>query len=151
MSESDVHQTPEKTRKRKSQPETYKRNVIKSLKLEGKEYKGHGGKLHRHRSSRSPCRCQKKCFNKFDDVDRAVIHDSLYSNLHSKDEQDLHLQRMIDVKGFKYHVLLRDLKVEVCREAFFRLYDVTDKSIKRLRKLLLIGEYLVTNVENTHV
>ncbi|KAG8240668.1 hypothetical protein J6590_104554, partial [Homalodisca vitripennis] len=103
MSESDVHQTPEKTRKRKSQPETYKRNVIKRLKLEGKEYKGHGGKLHRHRSSRSPCRCQKKCFNKFDDVDRAVIHDSLYSNLHSKDEQDLHLQRMIDVIDVKQH------------------------------------------------
>ncbi|KAG8246418.1 hypothetical protein J6590_085416, partial [Homalodisca vitripennis] len=45
----------------------------------------------------------KKCFNKFDDVDRAVIHDSLYSNLHSKDEQDLHLQRMIDVIDVKQY------------------------------------------------
>lgn len=43
-------------------------------------------------------------------------------------------------KSFKYHVLLRDAKIQVCREAFFRLYDVTDKRIKRIRKLLLEGK-----------
>lgn len=86
-----------------------------------------------------------------------MILNSLYSDLQSKDEQDLHLQRMIEVtnvkqhrpgiddaamrvRSFKYNVLLRETKTEVCREAFFKLYDVTDKRIKRIRKLLLEGK-----------
>lgn len=77
--------------------------------------------------------------------------------MNTKNEQDLHLQRMIeltDVKKhrarqqdaklkdntFKYHVLLQGIKVLVCREAFFRLYDVSDKRIRRIRKLLLAGK-----------
>lgn len=57
MSEcSDLNNSPLKTRKRKKNPEAYKRNVIKKLKLQGKEYIGHGGKQHRSRSTRSPCR-----------------------------------------------------------------------------------------------
>lgn len=102
-------------------------------------------------------RCPKKCFEQFDETDRALIFDLLY-NLDSKNEQDLHLQRMIekcDVKqrrprkgnestqyehSFKYHVLLKGKKVQVCRVAFFRLYDVSDKKIRRIRNLLKAGE-----------
>lgn len=103
-------------------------------------------------------RCPKKCFDNFDEVEMALIYEVLYSKCQTKDEQDLHLQRMIEVnnvqnhrprkndgtstsreKSFKYHILLRDTKVHVCRDAFFRLYDVTDKRIKRIRKLLLEG------------
>lgn len=89
-------------------------------------------------------RCPKRCFEQFDEAERALIFDSLYK-LDSKNEQDLHLQRMIekhDVKqrrprkgneskqydsSFKYYVLLQGKKIQVCRNAFFRLYDVTDK------------------------
>ncbi|KAJ8881669.1 hypothetical protein PR048_018155 [Dryococelus australis] len=98
--------------------------------------------------------CKNKCLEKFDDVDKAVIHDSLYGELHSKDEPDIHLQWMIEVRNvakhrprkddaalrvklFKYHVLLRETKVEVCRQAFFRLSALSDKRIKRVRELLL--------------
>ncbi|KAG8299303.1 hypothetical protein J6590_104274 [Homalodisca vitripennis] len=92
-------------------------------------------------------------------AERQLTVTHVLADHHHRNTEDLDLQRMIDVidvkqhrprkndgtavlkvKSFKYHVLLRDLKVEVCREAFFRLYDVTDKRIKRLRKLLLIGE-----------
>lgn len=76
----------------------------------------------------------------------------------SKDEQDQHLQRMIEKhevkqrrprKGddssqyeysFKYHVILQGKKIEVCRQAFFALYDVSDKQVRRIRKLLKAGE-----------
>lgn len=53
---SDINDSPVKSRKRKKHPENYKRNVIKKLKLEGKEYIGHGGKQQRARSTQSPCR-----------------------------------------------------------------------------------------------
>lgn len=102
-------------------------------------------------------RCPKRCFEQFDEAERALIFDSLYK-LDSKNEQDLHLQRMIekhDVKqrrprkgneskqydsSFKYYVLLQGKKIQVCRNAFFRLYDVTDKKIRRIRNLLKAGE-----------
>lgn len=41
---------------------------------------------------------------------------------------------------FKYHVLLQGKKIQVCRKAFFRLYDVSDKKIRRIRTLFKAGE-----------
>lgn len=46
------------------------------------------------------------------------------------------------VHSHKHHVLLRETKIELCREFFFHLYDVTGKQIKRIRKLLLNGKSL---------
>lgn len=57
MSESsDLNESPLKTRKRRKNPNDYKRNVIKKLKLHGQEYTGHGGRLQRSRTTQSPCR-----------------------------------------------------------------------------------------------
>ena len=39
--------------------------------------------------------------DKFDDIDKALIHDSRNADLHSKDKQDLHLQSMIEVTNVK--------------------------------------------------
>lgn len=103
------------------------------------------------------CRCPKKCFNHFSEVDQISIFNVMYQ-MGNKDQQDLHLQRMIDVidvdkhrprkqnavlkdRTFKYHVLLHDTKFEVCREAFFSLYSVSDKRIRRIRQLLLQGKF----------
>ncbi|KAJ9574237.1 hypothetical protein L9F63_026117 [Diploptera punctata] len=41
---------------------------------------------------------------------------------------------------FKYHVLLDDVKEEMSGDAYFRLYDITDKRVRVLRKLLLQGK-----------
>ncbi|CAG9831783.1 unnamed protein product [Diabrotica balteata] len=74
--------------------------------------------------------------------------------MNTKNEQDIHLQRMIDLTevkqqracqpdatlkkhSFKYHVPLAGRNVPVCREGFFRLYDVSHKRIRRIRKHLL--------------
>ncbi|KAG8308790.1 hypothetical protein J6590_101481 [Homalodisca vitripennis] len=106
---------------------------------------------------RSFSRCKRNCFTKFDDIDKALIQDSLYADLQSKDEQDLYLQRLIEVTNDKQHriikdgasqrvsllkylVLVQENKVEVSREAFFKHYDVTEKRTKRIRKLLLEGK-----------
>lgn len=63
----------------------------------------------------------------------------------SKNEQNQHLLRMVEthkvkqrrpMKGddssqyecvFKYHVLLQDKRIQVCRDAFFGLYAASDK------------------------
>lgn len=75
----------------------------------------------------------------------------------TKDEQDLHLQTMIEAndvethrprkvsavlkdRSFKYHILLREKTMNVCRDAFFLLYSVSDKRISWIRKLLREGK-----------
>ncbi|KAG8246653.1 hypothetical protein J6590_079136 [Homalodisca vitripennis] len=65
-------------------------------------------RLHRSRKTQSPCRCKRNCFTKFDDIDKALIQDSLYADLQSKDEQDLHLQRLIELTNDKQHRLIKD-------------------------------------------
>lgn len=46
--------SPIKTKKQKINPEAYKRNIIKKLNLQGKEYIGQGGKLQRAKATQEP-------------------------------------------------------------------------------------------------
>ncbi|KAJ8898344.1 hypothetical protein PR048_003704 [Dryococelus australis] len=80
-------------------PDSYQRNTIKKARVAGKEY-----------------------------IDTLTMEEkstnSSYSRTMQKTGYSVEKQ-----KTFKYHVLLEDKKIEVCRDAFFRLYDVTDKRI----------------------
>lgn len=103
-------------------------------------------------------RCTRlKCFQSISEDEQEDILVRLH-NLKSKDEQDIFIQSLIDVhdvqrrrprkgdasrivdKVFKYHVIVGNNKQEVCYKAFLSLLAVTDKRVKRLRKLSMLGQ-----------
>lgn len=148
--------SPRKRQKGVRHPETYTRNVIRNARVCGQEYVNYRGVKTPAKRVRSPCKCPRKCYEQFNDDEKLAVFEVLYK-MQSKDEQDIHLQRMIHVenvkthrprkadaslreKSFKYHVLLASNKIQVCRTAFCRLYDVSEKRIRRLRMLLLDGK-----------
>lgn len=83
---------------------------------------------------------------------------STFLNYHSKNEQDVHLQRLIDahdverrrnrkeevkfnrISSFKYHAMVHETRTEICRHAFLSLHSVSEKRVRRLQALLLKGE-----------
>lgn len=75
----------------------------------------------------------------------------------TKNEQDIHLQGLIEPcdvtrhrprgetsgkreKSFKYFVLNGDSRVDICYSAFLSIYGISDKRVRRLRDLLLLGK-----------
>lgn len=97
------------------------------------------------------------CFLNITEDDQAGIF-AKFCDLSTKDEQDLHLQHLIDVcsvqrrrprKGedsrensstFQYHVLVGSERRQVCLKSFLALHSVTVKRVKRLRSLKLEGK-----------
>lgn len=97
------------------------------------------------------------CFSKISEEDQNDII-SRFLGLSTKDEQDLHLQMLIDVHevkkrrprklensrenshSYKYHALVGNLRVEVCLKAFLALHSVTIKRVKRIRNLKATGK-----------
>lgn len=103
------------------------------------------------------CSCKKKCFDQISDTEKQAIFSRFYS-LGSKNEQDIFIQGLItssDVKqhrtreaqpkrqrmfSFKYHVLVKDQRKEVCYNSFLSLLAISDKRVKRNRNLSLLGK-----------
>lgn len=79
-------------------------------------------------------------------------------DLSSKNEQDLLIQSLIEVhdvnrrrprkeegarmvdKVFKYSVIVGNQKLEVCYKAFLAIFAISDKRVKRIRKLAINGQ-----------
>lgn len=76
--------------------------------------------------------------------------------MNSKNEQDLYIQGLIDVQqrrsrdnvdnrgpksaSFKYHVLMGTARKEVCFNAFLSVFSISEKRVRRIRQLKLMGK-----------
>ncbi|KAJ4426861.1 hypothetical protein ANN_26660 [Periplaneta americana] len=106
--------------KRKANPQSYKRNVVKQARLKGEAYTNYSGKKIDAKTVGENCRMQ--CTQNIGDDDYVEIFKQIYT-LKTKNEQDIFLQGLIDVQdiarnrlrqgekkldrtSFKYHVLL---------------------------------------------
>ena len=107
-------------------------------------------------------RCKKlKCFERISEEEAIDIFKRVH-DLPSKNEEDLYIQSLIedhDVKRhrprkdeprqvdkmFTYFAFVGKKKTEVCYKAFLSLHSITDKRVKRLRKLASEGKTPVDN------
>lgn len=76
----------------------------------------------------------------------------------TKDEQDIYLQGLIEAtqvknrrpriaenpgkrsSSFKFFIMIGDKRQQVCKNAFLQLYAVSEKRVRRLQNLLLLGK-----------
>ena len=88
-------------RKRLSKPETWKRNVAKAKRSKGEEYVSPStGKTVPSRSMGEPCKCKRKCFERFTASERETVFKSL-NKLANKELQDAHLFGLITANPVK--------------------------------------------------
>ncbi|XP_069687193.1 uncharacterized protein [Periplaneta americana] len=143
--------------KRKRNEINYRRNVIKKNKLKGVEHVNWIGKTVAARTTGEQCGCKKKCFENLsnEDFNHAI---TTMNSFDTKDEQDLHLQRLIELQkiksrrprsengilrkgSYKYYFIKSDSsKTEVCKKAFVSLYGIGKKQVERLCNLLYEGK-----------
>ncbi|VVC42968.1 Hypothetical protein CINCED_3A017079, partial [Cinara cedri] len=101
MSSDDECISPLKRKRGISNSDKYKRNIIKQAKIEGKKYTNWIVKIVAVKNDPSlillkEC-CSKKCLK---DIQQEKLEDimKMFYELRSKNEQDLHLQRTIEIK-----------------------------------------------------
>lgn len=107
-----------------------------------------------------PCRCTNKCLDSISTEDQQkILADFL--NMTAKNEQDVHLQRMIEFEAVKrkrpgilvpekrrkpksqlpqYKVLHGAVRKAVCKKAFLSVHGVTKKRVERIVELLKAGK-----------
>lgn len=104
------------------------------------------------------CSCKRfKCFDGISDDDELEVFKRVH-DLPSKNEQDLLIQSLIEAhdvkrrrprkehsskqvyKTFTYYITIGNKRTQVCYKAFLALNAITDKRVKRIRKLLLEGK-----------
>nr|CAD7402945.1 unnamed protein product [Timema poppensis] len=103
-------------------------------------------------------KCHKKCLDALSEEEKLTIFTHFYNDFTSKDEQDIFLQGLIEVRpiarrrshgpvekkkprksGFCYHVLNGGTRVPVCKKALINLLNIGEKRIRRISGLLLEG------------
>ncbi|KAG8335325.1 hypothetical protein J6590_071068, partial [Homalodisca vitripennis] len=146
-------------RKRKvSNPDSYIRTKNKNARLKGQEYVSPSGKTVASKQPEFDCRCANQCLKKIGEDGCTQIFSKFY-NLSSKNEQDLFLQGQVDAievqrrrpstdtpqraqktASFKYHVVNGSKRTEVCFKGFLSLYNISEKRVRRIRNLKLVGE-----------
>ncbi|KAJ8978216.1 hypothetical protein NQ317_002036 [Molorchus minor] len=143
--------------KRQRREEDWKRNKIKIARLKGKEYVTLKGKIVGPRQTGPPCGCRNRCTEKFDEDEKDRIISDLY-NGRPKDEQDAHLQSLIEcvqinrrrprktdtearlrISNFHYYMWKGDERIQVCKQAFVSLHGTNAKAVQRLSNLLRLG------------
>lgn len=102
-----VHQKKGKkvSKKRVKHENTWKRNVAKKLKAEGKSYMGIKNKnkcMKPERKTGKDCNCKFQCFKKFGDPGKLEII-TIFNNIGNKEKQDILVGGQITVKKVVRH------------------------------------------------
>lgn len=103
-------------------------------------------------------RCVKKCLTQLEEQNCLDVFQKFY-NIATKNQQDLYLQGLIDVvevqqrrprpdvtnkeqrsASFSYHILVGTERKQVCFHAFLSVFSVTEKRVRRIRNLKLLGQ-----------
>lgn len=85
-----------KGKKRVRMKSSWKRNVIKSKKAKGEEYKNWANKKILKRAIGPNCECRMKCFTKITDMDKQNIFKQFY-DIGNKNRQDIYLGGLMTV------------------------------------------------------
>ena len=131
-----------RTRKKKYNPQTWKRNISKERKRSGLKYTSSTGSDMDAKSVKPiDCsRCRFRCSDKMTEEDRNTIF-SLYYGMSSYEQQRQFLCQMVDSEdpkrctGYKkvskqFHLaVMGNNKVRVCREFFLRTLDIGKKTV----------------------
>lgn len=139
----------ETTRKRKRNPSNWTRNVRKSLKAHGREYRSvSGNKILPAKELKAACICKKKCFEKFTPEERQTLFASFYKLsssgqnqfvANSIEEEEKHVQRLRRNDGKKsrrnftrkyFMTKTNGKKIQVCQTMFLNTFDVTLKKAR---------------------
>lgn len=101
MSESSDSDEPSQPKRKRgtTNPDSYKRNIIREARIKGKGYVSYKGK--KVESKVFPenviCKCPMKCYSNIDKTLLKDIWDYFYS-LESKNSQDIYLQTLIEAR-----------------------------------------------------
>ena len=87
-------------KRRKRNPESHKKNIIRSAKVKGIEHTNLKGKIVQARKTGESCKCNKKCFDNFNEDQQLNILFK-FNSFASKDEQDIFLQNLIEKHDIK--------------------------------------------------
>lgn len=146
-----------RTRKKKCNPKTWKRNIAKDRKRSGLEYTSCTGKTMNAKSVK-PIDCSKcrfRCSDKMSEEDRKDIF-SLYYGMSSYEHQRQFLCQMIDSENPKrcigkktvsrqFHFTIQEKRVRVCREFFLRTLDIGKKTIELSMSKKVLGAFSSTD------
>lgn len=86
--------------RKRSNPEEWKRNIMKKKKVKGECHTSYSGKVIEKRQTGGQCKCPRKCFDK---VDRAELQFliSCVNKFDNKNSQDTYLQSLIEIVPVK--------------------------------------------------
>ena len=84
-----------KRRKGVKNKDSYKSEVIKHSRVEGKEYKNNDGKIFAARKTGARCNYKQACFSYIEEVQQTLILNG-FNSLKTKDEQDLYIPGLIE-------------------------------------------------------
>lgn len=93
---------PESLKKRQRRPETYKRFLIKNLKVKGLAHTNWKAKAVPPRATGTNCECKMACFEQLTQDDFEFCINKMNTFL-SKNEQDVFLQQLIEKISVKTH------------------------------------------------
>ena len=138
---ADRNPSPEATRsrRRKRDPSSWKRNVKARKRLYGDEYVGNQGRVHAAIKEGNPCNCRKQCFVKVNAASRAQLRQSYY-NLPDFTAQRFFLGNCIKCtkpkrqyagpnskrqKTFEYSVSVNAESISVCKQGLASMLGVS--------------------------
>ncbi|KAG8261978.1 hypothetical protein J6590_063009 [Homalodisca vitripennis] len=142
MSECIIVGSP---RKRKGQnPHLYKGNLVKAGRTKGQSYINHKGQEVAAKKPEFHCRCVKECLAKLGEENCLDVFKE-FNNIQSKNEQDLHLQGLIDVVDVQQRRPRPNVENKEQKSASFSYHIIVgterkQKRVRRIRNLKLLGQ-----------
>ncbi|XP_072395807.1 uncharacterized protein [Diabrotica undecimpunctata] len=112
----------ERTRKRKRNPEGWKRTIVKKLRNCGKEYQSlHNGKLIPARKMLSSCKntCRLKCSVKFTQEDREILFNSFWNLGNLENQRSFVVNHMQPIQPKYRHVLIERQKEQGLNKGYY--------------------------------
>jgi hypothetical protein len=130
------------TRKRSKNPETWKKNIAKKNRNEGKSYLSKTGQ---RKEKKIGPPCEDGCFEKLGDEKISAIFDSFWK-IGNYDSQNQYLSKLVkydDVKrcrvknrpsrklrSIQYSVVHDNINFSVCRKGFYSIHDITENRVR---------------------
>lgn len=165
LTSSQEEQHISKGRKRKSNPEMWKKNLRKNLRLLGKDYIGSDGKKRPKRSiDLKPCLCRFKCSDYHSDECRMEIFHQFWELGHYERQGDFirdHIRerppKMRSASSEKQRsstrefVLNLDTNQRVCKDFFMKTLDIGPKMIEIALKKKSGGTAAMGDKRGRHV
>lgn len=155
------------TRKRQSNPEKWRRNIIKEKVSRGEEYVNTSGNLVRARKVQPPCdkSCRLECYNKISEAERQEIHDGFYKKHPTREEKWGFISRHVTLfekksnidnetrRKFsrKYHFKVGTTDIQVCKVMFLTTLDINDGMVETVCSKLRNGGNISPDKRGKHL